>query len=126
MTGKLIQNIIKQVVCWILLLQIFNISINPPDLKQQKFGSIADKEDLLINKIESVYELVVEGVSDEEIPETDEDEIDTTSQFFVLFFSPRTYSKLPALGLYIEPFSLYYNNFPSITTDPHFPPPRFA
>ncbi len=34
-----------QFVCWILLLQMLNISIFPIDLNQSKFGSIVIKED---------------------------------------------------------------------------------
>jgi hypothetical protein len=125
MKMNLIKNI-KLVVCWILFLQLINISINPPDLQHPKFSSITNKEDLTINKIESVYELIVEGVSDEEVPESDEDETDTTSQSFVLYFFSKICSKLPALNYPIEHFSHYHNNFPSVTKEAHFPPPKFA
>jgi hypothetical protein len=126
MRRNLIKNIIKQVVCWILLLQIINISIDPPDLKHLRSGSITGEENLSVNKIESVYELIVEGVSDEEVPESEEDEIDTTSQSLVLYFFSKMFNQLPIADFSVKHVSFHQTNFPSVTMEPHIPPPKQA
>ena len=105
---------------------MINISINPPDLNSPKRSSTANKEDLSINQIESVYEMIAEGIFDQQVPESDEEEIDTSSPSFELFFTDRTYHKLPAFVFPIEYFPHYYNNFSSVYKEPHSPPPRLA
>ncbi len=116
----------QQVVCWILLLQIVNISINPPDIHRQKQGSVVLSEDLSINDVESVYELVAEGVFDSDVPESEEEETDTTSSAFDLYFFNRTSIKLPPLQFPAVHFSYYSNNFTSFHQAPHSPPPKAA
>lgn len=58
-------------VCWLLLLQMINISIDPPDLRITLPAKKAAKQAAASNTINSVYELVSEElfenpVSDEE------------------------------------------------------------
>ena len=120
------RNSIKQVVCWILLLQIINVSINTPDLKCAKQSSLSKTENLSINETESVYELIAEGMFDKKVPDSDEDDMDTSSPSFELYFFPKICSKLPAFNFLIEYFPHYSNNFLSVHQEPHFPPPRFA
>jgi len=55
---KALKLIIKCFFCWVLLLQGINISIDPPDLKHFKNGSIGHKEGLSTNEIESIYKLI--------------------------------------------------------------------
>jgi hypothetical protein len=121
-----IKNIIKQVVCWILLLQIINISINPPDAKHAKYSSITDKEDLLINETESIYELIAEGLFNEDVPESNEDDIDTSSPSVELYFSTGIFSTLPAIEFPFDHFAHCNNNFPSLHHEPLFQPPKQA
>ena len=105
---------------------MINISIDPPDLKHPKYSPITNKKDLAINKIESVFEMIAEGVFDKEIPESDEDEIDISSPSFELYFVNRICSKLQALVFPVAHFPYYHNNFLSVHQEPHFPPPRLA
>ena len=121
-----IKNFIKQVVCWILLLQIINISINLPDINYPNYRNVLSKEDVSIDELESVYELIAEDVFNKEVPESDEDEIDTSSQPFELYFFTKTCSKLPALAFPAKHFSRYQNNFLSIFQEPHLPPPKIS
>ena len=121
-----IKNIIKYVICWILLLQIINISINSPHLKRPNYSRETISKDLSLNEIESVCELIAEGVFDTEMPESDEDDIDTFSPSVELYFFERSYSKQQSFAFPIEYFSYYYNNFLSICREPHSPPPKLA
>jgi hypothetical protein len=121
-----IRNIIKQVICWILLLQMINISIDPPDFKHPKHSSVTNKKALSIEETESFYELIAEGVFDKEVPESNEDEIDTSSPSFELYLITRICTKLPALAFPVEHFPQYYTSFSSINQEPHSPPPKFA
>lgn len=121
-----IKNISKHIVCWILLLQMINISIDSPNLKHQDHSAKTLKEDLSINEIESVCELIAEGVFDTEMPESDEDDIDSSSPSVELYFFERPCSKLQAFISPIEHFSYYYNNFLSICQEPNAPPPKFV
>jgi hypothetical protein len=105
---------------------MINISIDPPDLKHQNGSPGTNTEDLSVNEIESVYELIAEGVFDVELPESDEDEIDTSSPSFDLYFFERTGSKLQAFIFPIEHFCHYYKNFSSIHQEPHYHPPEVA
>jgi hypothetical protein len=68
--------------------------------------------------------LIAEGVFDVELPESDEDEIDTSSPSFDLYFFERTGSKLQAFIFPIEHFCHYYKNFSSIHQEPHSPSSR--
>lgn len=121
-----LKNIINQVVCWILLLQMVNISIDPPDLKHQKHNTITYKEDLSINKIESVYEMLAEGIFEVEIPESDEKEIDSSSPSFELYFFNGICTKLQTSVFPIQHYPHYYNNFASLYQKPDFHPPKLA
>jgi hypothetical protein len=126
MRSDFIKNIIKQVVCWILLLQMINISIDPRDLKRANYSPITYNENFSIDEIESVYELIAEGVFDKEVPASNEDEIDTFSPSFELYFFTATSIKLPAIKFPLEHISHCYNNFPIVHQEPLFQPPKFA
>jgi len=118
------KHIIKQFVCWILLLQILNVSIDTPDIHLQRNGLLTPKEDLSINEIESVYELVAEGVYGNDMPETDDNDIDTTSESFKLYcFSPFL-STAAVLDFPIMRCSYYQKHLPQVYTEPTSPPPK--
>ena len=117
---------IKQVVCWILLLQTINISINPPDVKLVVDKTVTNNKQLAADETESIYEWVVEGMSDEDVPESDDDDMDTSSPSFELYFFNRVCSELPVLHFSIEHYAHYHTNFPFIHQEPHSPPPKWA
>jgi hypothetical protein len=118
-----VKNIIARFVCWILLLQMINISIDPPDLRPLKNFAISEKEDLSINEIESVYELVSEMVFENNVPETNDDDIDTEPETIDLFCFNVTSATRPVFKIN-EHFSYYYNNFSFERTAPNSPPPE--
>lgn len=120
-------NIIKQAVCWVLLLQLINISIHASELKHPKYFPFTNQEQqVAIDEIESIYELVVEGISGDEVPESDEDEADSSIPTIDLYCFNRDFSKLQAVNFPVKHFSHYYNRFLSVHQKPHAPPPKPA
>ncbi len=94
--------------------------------KRANYSTITTKEYFLIDEIESAYELIAEGVFDTEVPASNEDEIDTFSPSFELYFFTATSIKLPAIKFPLEHISHCYNNFPIVHQEPLFQPPKFA
>jgi hypothetical protein len=119
-------NIIARLVCWILLLQMANISVDPPDLRQVKKSTISLKEDLSINEMESVYELISEGVFENNVPESEENDIDSKLQSIDLYCFTLTYDMRSVSYLHVRRYSSYYNNFSFETPEPNSPPPKYA
>jgi hypothetical protein len=119
-------NITKQVVCWILLLQIINISIDPPDFKHTKYSIVTRNEVLSVDETETIYELIAESMSDQKVPESNEDGTDTIAPYVELFFSSTPFIKLHAFGSIIEHFSYYEDIFSLIHEEPLSPPPRIS
>lgn len=124
MSINVVKNIISRLVCWILLLQMINISIDPPDLKKLKVAPISHKEDLSINDIESVYELISEGVFENDVPENDDSDVDTESPVIDLYCFKIFFSTRPVFNFPIEHFSYYYNNLSFDCPEPNSPPPK--
>jgi hypothetical protein len=105
---------------------MINISIDPPDLKQLKTAPISQKEDLSINEIESVYELISEGVFENDVPEKDDNDIDTESQPFDLYCFKFTFSAPPVFNFLIEHYPSYHKSFSFECPQPNSPPPKYA
>jgi hypothetical protein len=105
---------------------MINISIDPPDLKHASNNYVSNKEDFSINEIESFFELIVEGISGKQVPEHDEDDIDTSSQSVVLYFFTKAKFSLPAVDLRIQLFPDYTHHFASVYQEPHLQPPKFG
>lgn len=61
---------IKTLCCWLLLLQMVNLCINPPRHLILINGTPTYAEDLSINTMESVLEVVLEEVFGKDVPET--------------------------------------------------------
>lgn len=121
---KKIRHISKLVVGWILLIQLINISVDPPDLVVYKNHTVT-AEDLTINEAESIYELIAEGIFDLDVPEAEDNDQDEQLKTFNLYFlaSPDTGISLPSFP---EPHDSGYNA--SLLTsypEPNAPPPKF-
>ena len=126
MKTGVIKNIIKQGVCWILLLQVINISIDPHDFKQSKYMPVAFSEDFSSDEIESISELIAENIFHKEVPPGDEDEIETSSPPFEFYFYTGTSIRLPALKFSSEHVSRHNSNFPPGHQEALFQPPKQA
>jgi hypothetical protein len=118
------RNIVARFVCWILLLQMINISIDPADLKQFKSAQMLDNEDLSINEMESVYELVSENVFEKDVPESDESDVDKQSHTFDLYCSKFGYTPQPVFAFVAEYYQYYQRDVSFDCPQPTSPPPR--
>lgn len=105
---------------------MINISINSPDLKRLNPGGETIRKELTVNEIESVCELIAEDIFDSEMPESDEEDIDTSSPSVELYFFERSCNKLHSFVFPVKYFSYYNNNFLSICREPNAPPPKFV
>lgn len=121
---KGVKIILKKFICWILLLQMINISIDPPDVKFFKNADVMHREDLSINEIESIYELISEVFLNRYVHESDENDINGISKTFnIYFFAPAS------VQFYTPAFSIgycsYYQNiFSVLFSKPISPPPK--
>lgn len=91
---------IQQIICWLLLIQMINVSIDPRDLIQIDQGMYSHTEDLSINETESIYELIAEKLFDTEIPESEEEDVEKTFGGIDLFFNTTLISN-PVIQTYI-------------------------
>ncbi len=121
---KAVKNIMRQFVCWVLLLQMINISIDPPDLKHFKNGRFIRTEDLTINEIESIYELISEVFFEKYVHERDENDIGTSSNTFNLYFYTSTSIELIIPVFSIKHSCYHRNKYSDLFTEPVFPPPK--
>jgi glycogen synthase len=76
---------LKYMCCWILLLQLINLSIDPARHGNYIDGKFTFQEDLSINKIESVYELVAEYFFKKDVPEAQNADTHSLVKSFIMF-----------------------------------------
>ena len=118
------QKIGIQLITWVLLIQVINLSIDPVDPLTYKLGRVS--EDLTINDVESIFEFIAETFTSVEIPESDEDDINTFSKIFITCIEI-----LPITIVYKSsdidlPFCHYLGILESLPLDFVAPPPRLA
>ncbi len=119
-----IKHIAVRILCWILLLQLINISIDAPDLLQTTGTSQYEDEDLSINDIESIYELISELVFEIEVPEGDETDIDKKPPVFEVYYFPSR-PEIQHIAYYTITYETPYpGNLIFSFSDPDFPPPK--
>lgn len=114
----------KQVFCWMILLQIINLSIHPLHLLHPRLTALDKAKASPINECNSLYEFIAEGVFHQDVPETDDDEIDVSSPPFELYFSAVCSSQLPAMDVSIKHVPRYKKNTLLVYKEPHSPPPK--
>lgn len=114
-----------QFVCWIVLLQMINLSMYPSHLPYQKQAVPAVNRDVLIDEAGTIFELI-EGVAHHQLPDSNEDEMDTSSPPFELYFATHASVGQPDLYLSTTQLSHYHNKYPVVHQQPHFPPPKLS
>jgi len=121
-----IKHFVQQIICWALLLQMINVSIDPPDIRLAKTQNKPEKKEVVINDVESVYEMISEGVFDTDVPEGNENDIEKNTFPFLLYcFQPEPIlvvlnkGNLKHHSCYIKHLSLHYFS-------PLSPPPRLS
>jgi hypothetical protein len=116
---------LTKLICWILLLQLVNISIEPPEIQTPPKTTRATAPAKEINKIESIYEMVSEGLLDIELPDGEDEDIEKTNKSIQLFFSSAVLHAFP-LTVPFPAYQAYQPERYSLPfTDPVSPPPKF-
>ncbi len=116
--------ILRKIICWVLLLQMLNVSIDPPDVKHFKTSNVVHTEDLLINEIESIYELISEVLLNLYVHETDENDIHAISKTIHIYFFGLTAMQFCAPTFSIGYFSYSQDIFSVLDAKPISPPPK--
>ena len=117
----------KIICCWLLLLQLMNLSIDPA--RHQNFinGELTFQEDLSVNKIESVYELIAEYLFKKDIPETQNAADQSLVKTFIVFYqSPAPFTQLILVEQPILHNHSYVANFPEQIQVLESPPPKLS
>lgn len=118
------KNIIKQIICWVLLLQLINISIYTPHTKSFTVASITSPEDHDVNGVESIYELVSEGIFNIDVPASDENDRDITFEALDLFLLSSVYTSLLVFKHPIQHYAFYPGASYPLHSAPNSPPPK--
>lgn len=114
----------RQLIIWILLIQVINLSVDPIDPLTYKLGRVS--EDLAINDIESIFEFIAETCTNLEIPESDEDDINSFSKIFMACTEIASFSIVHKASDGGLPFCQYQGVLESLHLDFLTPPPRIA
>ena len=121
---KAAKNIIKQIVCWVLLLQLINISIYTPHTKSFTVACVTSPKDLDVNGVESIYELVSERIFNVDVPVSDENDTDITFETLDVFILSPVYNKLLVSKHPIEYHAFYPRTSYPVLSAPNSPPPK--
>lgn len=115
---------LQQISCWILLLQMINLSVDPPDACVVfRSGAHAGVMDVLTEK-ETVYEYVSETLLDIPVPDSDEQDVEKSVHLLELFYSSPHSFALTDLEFSLHHSDHYFARFLSRETIPHAPPPK--
>ncbi len=121
-----IKHIIKHIVCWILVLQILNLSINSRQTAHSAVSSV-QSESLGAQETETLYELISEGVFNTDLPDSDEeDDIDSSSPAIDLYLSDKFLSKISSYRRDLQHTSRYSKRILFTHTEILSPPPRLV
>ena len=126
--NKIRKNIIYRLFWVLIVINLINLSIDPPDLRP-----FWEPEDLTVNEMESIIEVVLEiflGI-DDAISEHDEQGDESIKgynikHFSIYCFSLLSYDLQPITLININPFTFKNTNFKTqFFGEPTSPPPKF-
>jgi len=116
---------LKYLFCWALLLQMVNLSINPVRHQNYINGQYTFQEDLRINKIESIYELILEHIFKKDVPETQDSAEEGLVKAAFVWQQVQYISFVPVLTEKpVEHNHTYTAFFPITTLVQESPPPK--
>ncbi|RYZ54211.1 MAG: hypothetical protein EOO14_14550 [Chitinophagaceae bacterium] len=115
---------LKQIGCWILFLQLVNLSIDPPQVDAVFQTRSAQQAANSLTERESVFEYVSEELLAFDIPDTEEQEVEKSVQAFELYLSQSPSFSLLASELPLQHPGFYANRFSCWRSRPHAPPPK--
>lgn len=124
MNIKAAKNIVKQFVCWVLLLQLINISIYTPHTKSFTVASVTSPKELDVNGVESIYELVSERIFNIDVPASDQNDRDITFETLDIFLLFSVCNELVVFKHPIEHYSFYPGTSYPLHSAPNSPPPK--
>ena len=108
-----------------MLVLVFNISTNHPDFRGQGKWRPGQKTVAATSEVESVFELVAEGLFDENVPDTEDSDSDTVSKTFDVQVATRI-EMIAELHHSIEHSTAHLFIFSSVYPDRSGPPPRLV
>jgi hypothetical protein len=111
-------------VCWILFLQMINLSIDPPEVNAVFQTKSLQQAGVSFTEKETVYEYVSEELLAFNIPDSDEQDVEKSVHALELFYSDSPLFILEAPELPLQHLSFYSNRFSCWKSRPHAPPPK--
>lgn len=126
MKGETVRHIIKRFFCWVLLLQMINLSINLADFREFQNRHASHKAAQPFNEIETLYELVAEGLFDKDIPDTEDQDTVSSFKSFDLFSFQPLHNEIVVTPYTVEYFSFYQPGISLVHAEPNAPPPKQA
>jgi len=118
--------LLNQLVSFLLLIQIINISIDPIDPISIKLGRLTFQEDLSINDIESIYEFISEQCLGVDVPEYEEDDENAVIKIIDVYISQPS---IEVEKKYLPVKCVFFaidEKLHSIVLDLNSPPPKVA
>ena len=117
---------ILQGCCWLLVLQLLNISIDPPDNKLHLYTSCKQIQQNNVNQIESICELIAEEMAHTVVPDNHDPDVEKNIHPFVFYCSPPTVQSFDFSLPLLEHRCYYTARFTSRYNEPLFQPPKRA
>ena len=123
MKGSSVRHMVVKFFGWFLLLQMINISIDPPNLQFTKKNINNDRVHSLVNVSESIYELLSEEFFDNDVPEDEQNDIEKFEKSIDLYVKP-TLVHQSVFSFHSLYFSGESDNCFFLPSSPNSPPPK--
>jgi hypothetical protein len=118
---------LKYLACWVMLLQLINLSIDPATHQNFVNGAITYQDDLSLNKIESLSELILENIFKKDIPETQSATNHALAKTFIVFHqNPPLTTTIVFIAQPIVHNHTYQVNYPKPYQVLESPPPQLT
>jgi hypothetical protein len=113
--------------CWILLLQMINISVDPPDIRILLQTEKEAEQSMIIEDLDTVYEIMAEALMLSDIPDDgDENDIEKSSKSVELFYYKPIFESFALYQSALLHNSYYADPLSVQPTEPFSPPPEQA
>ena len=115
-----------QAFCWLLMLQLLNVSIDPPDHEILHHSFSKHKTEKKVNQIESICEYVAEEMLDTIVPDSDDTDIQKTVNPVVLYCSTPPVQSFEISQPALQHQSYYSPSSTRLYSESLFQPPKKA
>lgn len=113
-----------QAFAWLLLLQLLNISIDPPGNGKRQQPLSKDRQENQVNQIESLCELVAEEILDTGVPDSDDSDVEEMVDQVVLYCSKPPVPSFAIIQPVLQHQAHYSPSFTCPYTEPPSQPPK--